>query len=90
MRNAITKKQIEELQNKQIALKLVDIRSPQEYETLHVPDLTNIPSEELNNRLNEFTLKVNLVKNKLWVCFQPPKIILHKLCDGTEDQLKYL
>ncbi len=55
MRNAITKKQIEELQNKQVALKLVDIRSPQEYETLHVPDLINIPSEGLNNRLNEFT-----------------------------------
>ncbi|SRR6266536_2056511 len=62
MGKAITKKQIEELQNKQVTLKLVDIRSSREYEKLHVPDVINIPSEELKNKLGEFA------KDDILVC----------------------
>jgi rhodanese-related sulfurtransferase len=54
MQKAITKKQIEELKNKQVTLKLVDIRSPLEYEKLHIPGVINIPSEQLYNELSEF------------------------------------
>lgn len=62
MRNAITKKEIAELQNKKLVVKLVDIRSADEYQKHHVPDAINIPSEQLQNKLDCFS------KNDVVVC----------------------
>ncbi len=55
MRKPVTKEQLKELQNKKSNLKLIDIRSAGEYETLHVPDVINIPSEKLHEKLAAFT-----------------------------------
>ncbi len=54
MRKGITKQRVQELQNDTSALRLIDIRSVQEYEKLHVPEVINIPSEKLLDQFSAF------------------------------------
>jgi rhodanese-related sulfurtransferase len=61
MRNPITKQQIEAIQEKGGMVRMIDIRSPQEYEKLHVPDVTNIPVEELQNQSDSFSKEDTIV-----------------------------
>ena len=49
MRNAITKQLIEELRANKINVHLIDIRSADEYNKMHVPQAINVPAEELEN-----------------------------------------
>jgi rhodanese-related sulfurtransferase len=55
MRNPISKKELCELANKKITVRLIDIRSTDEYKNKHVPDAINIPAEELQNNIDCFS-----------------------------------
>ena len=52
MLKAITKHQIQEMQRDKV--KLIDIRSVEEYKKLHVPEAINIPAENLPEKLGTF------------------------------------
>ena len=54
MRRPITKQQAEELQSKNSIIRLIDIRSVDEYAKLHVPEAVNIPSEILKGEIASF------------------------------------
>src|SRR5436305_12308510 len=54
MRKPITKKEVEQLQQ-HVIVRLIDIRSQQEYEKQHIPAAINIPSEELMNNISSFS-----------------------------------
>ena len=45
MAKPITKQQVQELQTGKV--KMIDIRSKEEYEKLHIPEAINIPAENL-------------------------------------------
>ena len=47
MHQSITKQQIEEWQEQNRTVKLIDIRTPAEYEKMHVPGAVNIPAETI-------------------------------------------
>src|SRR5690349_23526035 len=55
MRRPITKREVEQLQQQNIIVRMVDIRTRQEYEKLHIPEAANIPSEELINNVSSFS-----------------------------------
>ena len=55
MRKAITRARLAEFNNRNAAVKLVDIRSAAEYDKLHVPDAINIPVEELETKQQSFS-----------------------------------
>ena len=52
MAKAITKKQVQQVQSDR--LKMIDIRSNEEYEKQHIPNVINIPSEDLAKELATF------------------------------------
>ena len=54
MHKAITKEEVEALQQTNAIVKMVDIRSPEEYEKLHIPKVMNIPAEDLSDNLIVF------------------------------------
>src|ERR1700759_5663033 len=62
MRKPISKTEISNNQNKNIAVKLVDIRSADEYKKNHVPDAINIPAEHLESNMDCFS------KDEVIVC----------------------
>ena len=51
MPKAITKQHVEQMLSE---AKLVDIRTIEEYEKLHIPGVKNIPAENLSNELKTF------------------------------------
>ena len=51
MQQPITKRQIEELQQQNCTVKLIDIRSPAEYEKMHVPGSLNIPADTITDNI---------------------------------------
>ena len=55
MRKPVSKQQVEQLQQQNIIVRLIDIRSPQEYEKQHIPVAVNIPSDELMNNISSFS-----------------------------------
>ena len=55
MRRPIAKKEIAQLQQQNIIVRLIDIRSQQEYDKQHIPMAINIPSEELINNISSFS-----------------------------------
>jgi rhodanese-related sulfurtransferase len=55
MSRSITKQKLEHLQQQNVITKLIDIRSPQEYERQHISMAINIPSEELINNISSFS-----------------------------------
>src|SRR3954463_6881719 len=54
MRKSITKQEIEALQQTDAVVKLVDIRSTEEYEKWHIQKAMNIPAEDLRDNLIVF------------------------------------
>ena len=52
MAKAISKQQVQEMQEDKI--RMIDIRTVEEYEKLHIPDVINIPSENLAKELLTF------------------------------------
>jgi rhodanese-related sulfurtransferase len=52
MPKAITKQQVQEMQCGNV--KLIDIRSMEEYKTPHIPEVINIPSENLAKEFAAF------------------------------------
>ena len=59
MAQAITKKQVQETQSDKI--KMIDIRSKEEYEKQHIPQVINIPSEDLAKELATFNKEDTIV-----------------------------
>jgi rhodanese-related sulfurtransferase len=59
MQKAITKQQVQEMPIDKV--KLIDIRSIEEYERSHIPDVVNIPSENLASQLAEFDKEDTIV-----------------------------
>ena len=62
MRKPISKAELAELQNKNVFVRLIDIRSSDEYNKQHVPDAINISSEELQTKSS------TLSKDDIIVC----------------------
>ena len=54
MQQAITKQQIEKLQQQNNSVKLIDIRTAAEFEKSHVPGAVNLPAETLENNSKNF------------------------------------
>jgi rhodanese-related sulfurtransferase len=52
MAKVITKQQVHQIQPGR--LKMIDIRSKEEYEKLHIPEAINIPAEDLAKKLTSF------------------------------------
>lgn len=61
MQQPITKKKIEELQQQNNSVKLIDIRTPEEYEKMHVPGALNIPADSLAGNSSKFTPRDTIV-----------------------------
>jgi rhodanese-related sulfurtransferase len=61
MQQPITKQKVEELQHQNKNVKLVDIRTPIEYEKMHVPGALNIPAETIPENMTEFTANDTIV-----------------------------
>ena len=61
MQQPITKRQIEELQEQKATVKLIDIRTPAEYEKMHVPGALNMPAETIGENITKFTTKDTIV-----------------------------
>ena len=59
MPKAITKQQVQEMPGGKI--KLIDIRSMEEYKTLHIPEVINIPAESLAGELAAFNEEDTIV-----------------------------
>jgi rhodanese-related sulfurtransferase len=62
MRQPITKPQIEEQQQQNISVRLIDIRTPAEYEKTHVVGALNIPAETIADNITKFS------ENDIIVC----------------------
>ena len=54
MQQPITKQKVEELQQQHKTVNLIDIRTPEEYEKMHVPGALNIPAETLESNSKNF------------------------------------
>jgi rhodanese-related sulfurtransferase len=61
MKQPITREQAEKLQQQNVSIKLVDIRSAAEFEKMHVPRAVNIPAETLENSLPQFATSDTIV-----------------------------
>ena len=61
MRNPITKQKIEELRNNGVLIKMIDIRSPEEYQKLHIPGVINISAETLTDEIQKFSKDETIV-----------------------------
>ena len=54
MNKPITKQKIEELQQQNHSVQLIDIRTAEEYEKMHVPGAVNIPAEAIKENSKNF------------------------------------
>ena len=61
MQQPITKQQIEELQQQNNTVKLIDIRTPAEYEKMHVPGALNMPAETIAENIAKFDANDTIV-----------------------------
>jgi rhodanese-related sulfurtransferase len=59
MAKLITKQQVKALQPGEV--RMIDIRSKEEYEKLHIPQAINIPAENLAKELNAFNEEDTIV-----------------------------
>ena len=62
MRNSITKQKIHELQTIGVPVKLIDIRTNEEFQKQHIPGVININSEMLTDEISQF------LKDEIIVC----------------------
>ena len=60
MQQPITRQQIEELQENN-SVKLIDIRTPEEYEKMHVPGAVNMPAETIAGNIKKFATNDTIV-----------------------------
>ena len=61
MQQPISKQQIEELLQQNNTIKLIDIRTPAEYEKMHVPGALNMPAETVAESITKFTADDTIV-----------------------------
>jgi rhodanese-related sulfurtransferase len=61
MQQPITKRQIEELQQQNKTVKLIDIRTSEEYEKNRVPGALNIPAETIAENVTKFAANDTIV-----------------------------
>jgi rhodanese-related sulfurtransferase len=61
MPQPITKKQVDELQQQNNSVKLIDIRTPEEYEKMHIPGAVNIPAEKIPGSSTAFAVNDTIV-----------------------------
>lgn len=61
MQQPITRQRIEELQQQNNTVKLIDIRTPAEYEKMHVPGALNIPAETIAENITKFAANDTIV-----------------------------
>ena len=61
MQQPITKQGIEELQQQNCTVQLIDIRTPAEYEKMHVPGALNIPAETIAENITKFVATDTIV-----------------------------
>jgi len=61
MQQPITKQQIEELQQQNNTVNLIDIRTPAEYDKMHVPGALNVPAETIAENITKFTANDTIV-----------------------------
>ena len=54
MKQPITKQEIEILWQQNVPVKLIDIRTPPEFEKMHVPGAVNLPAETLESNIKYF------------------------------------
>ena len=54
MAQAITKEEVEQLREQNIPVRLIDIRTPEEYQKQHIPNTINIPAQDLSPGLSQF------------------------------------
>ncbi len=54
MRKPVSKKELVEFSDKKMVVKLIDIRSADEYNRRHIPGAVNFPAEQLENNLDCF------------------------------------
>ena len=62
MKKSITKTEVEQLQKENISLKVIDIRTTDEFNKLHIPVAENIDAADLESNLSAFS------KNETIVC----------------------
>ena len=61
MQQPITKQQVEELQQQNNTVKLIDIRTPAEYEKMHVPGALNMPAETIAENITKFAANDTII-----------------------------
>ena len=61
MQQSITKQQIEKLHQQNNCVKLIDIRTPAEFEKMHVPGALNIPAETIAENITNFSPEDTIV-----------------------------
>ena len=61
MQQPITKQQIEELLQQNNTIRLIDIRTPAEYEKGHVPDALNMPAETIAENISKLAATDTIV-----------------------------
>jgi len=54
MKQPITKQEIETLRQQNVSVKLIDIRTPAEFEKMHIPGAINLPAETLESNIKNF------------------------------------
>jgi len=61
MKKSITKHEIEALQHQEVTVKLVDIRTTEEYEKMHIPGAVNMPADTFENSVSHFAIEDKIV-----------------------------
>jgi rhodanese-related sulfurtransferase len=61
MLQPITKKQIEVLQQQTNTIQLIDIRTTEEYEKMHVPGALSIPAETIPENITKFNTNDTII-----------------------------
>jgi rhodanese-related sulfurtransferase len=61
MQQPITRQQVEELHQQDNRIKLVDIRTPAEYDKTHVPGALNIPADTIAENITKFAVDDTIV-----------------------------
>jgi rhodanese-related sulfurtransferase len=61
MQQPITRAQVKKLQQQNQAVRLIDIRTTEEYEKMHVPGAVNMPAETIAENINRFAAHDTIV-----------------------------
>ena len=61
MPHPITKEQVEKMSQQNSFIKLIDVRTPEEYEKLHIPGAVNMSTETIAGNSADFTANDTIV-----------------------------